>query len=93
MQSHRYWSVHWSDRWWIKLIVVAVSFFGLFTTGKLKMPLSRRLTGRIPVALCPCHRGYILVPGRLVSRRTAADTQFVAGFGTYSPFGGDPTWL
>lgn len=35
MQSHRYWSVHSSDRWWIKMIVVAVTFFGLFTTGRL----------------------------------------------------------
>ncbi|EJT48188.1 hypothetical protein A1Q1_02892 [Trichosporon asahii var. asahii CBS 2479] len=54
MQSHRYWMVHSSDRWWIKMIVIAITFLGLFTT---------------------------------------ADTQFVAGFGTYSPIGGPPTYL
>lgn len=34
MQSHRYWSVHSADRWWIKMIVIAVSFLSLFITGE-----------------------------------------------------------
>lgn len=38
MQSIRYWNVHYSDRWWIKMIVVAVSFFAFFTTGELRSP-------------------------------------------------------
>lgn len=55
MQSHRYWMVHSSDRWWIKMIVIAITFLGLFTTGELYYALGtdkQAICGTLPTKLC-----------------------------------------